>query len=64
LRRVLAFLGFLTIAILAYSPLLAPYKRDVPYIFGLPYTLFNWFLLNLILLIGILIFSLFWKPEK
>jgi len=64
LRKVIAFLGFLTIAVLAYSPLIAPYGRDTPYIIGLPYTLFNWFLLNLLLLFGILILSIFWKPKK
>ena len=48
---------------LAYSPWVVPYGRYEPFILGLPYTLFWWMLLSLLLLVGIVLFAVFGWPE-
>ena len=52
------------IAGLVYSPWVAPYGRYEPFILGLPYTLFWWMLLSLLLLVGIVLFAVFgWRED-
>ena len=67
-RPSLAFGGLVAflvlIAGLVYSPWVAPYGRYEPFILGLPYTLFWWMLLSLLLLVGIVLFAVFgWHED-
>jgi hypothetical protein len=49
---------FILIAVLVYSPIAAPYNTVKPFILDLPFTLFTWIALTLILLLSIILFAL------
>lgn len=56
---------FLLIAVLVYSPWIAPYGKYEPFILGLPFTVFWWMFLSLVLLVSILLFVIFvWREDK
>ena len=63
-RKKLWMAGFVLLAVLVYTPWVAPYGKHEPFHFGLPYTLFWWMLLTLLLLLNILLFVLLEWREK
>ncbi|NOZ81279.1 MAG: hypothetical protein GXP63_06430 [DPANN group archaeon] len=48
---------FLIIASWTYSPMVAPAGVFSPFILGLPFTLFWWMVLTLILLVSVILFA-------
>ncbi|HEV8662281.1 MAG TPA: hypothetical protein VGT06_03930 [Candidatus Methylomirabilis sp.] len=56
---------FLLLAALTYSPWVAPRGRHTPFLLGLPFTLFWWFLLTLALLLSLYVFvATYWREGE
>lgn len=55
---------FLLLPLLTLSPWVAPYHTHLPFLLGLPYTLFWWIALTLLLLVSLWRFVLIhWREE-
>lgn len=56
---------FLLLPLLTFSPWIAPYRTHDPFLLGLPYTLFAWIALTLLLLVSLWLFVLIhWKEDE
>ncbi len=55
---------FLLVPVLTLSPLVVPYGTLEPFLLGLPFTLFWWIVLTLLLLVSLWFFVLlYWKVD-
>ena len=53
---------FVLLAVLVYTPWVAPYGQHEPFVLGLPFTLFWWMLLSLLLVASLIVFAAFCWP--
>ncbi|MFQ6089109.1 MAG: hypothetical protein ACE5K0_09445 [Candidatus Methanofastidiosia archaeon] len=64
-ERWLWYLWFIFLALTTYSPIVAPYNKTEPVIFGFSFTLFWWMVLTLILLFSVIVFaSRIWRRKN